>query len=89
MTQYEAFVDLFVNEIGGSYLVTALLFLLIIWIMLMLIRAKKEVFIGVSGFYLYYTILSGFFPPWTFFIIIIISGSFIGIGVMNAIFNNG
>ena len=86
---WDTFKGLFVEDLLGSYALVGLFFLLAVWGVLLLVGARKEVFVGFSGFYLYYLTISNILPSWLFFIIIIISGVYIAQYLIKAIFGGG
>lgn len=87
MTLWDALRRLFVEDLAGSQLMTVLLFLIVIWGLLFLIRASKDVFLGVTAVFVYFLIPQGLIPAWVFFLIITLAGVSIGAGLIKIFFS--
>ena len=87
MTLWDALRSMFVEDLAGSHVLTTILFLMVVWGLLFLIRASKEVFLGVTSLFVYFLIPQGLIPAWVFFIILTLAGVTIGAGLVKIFFS--
>lgn len=88
MNFWNEITDLFLNKIGGSYVIVSILFLMVILILLFLIRSTKEIFLGILFIFLYFMIQQGLLPSWLFFLILALAGVLVTKAIIQLFFSN-
>jgi len=87
MSLWDAVRNLFVEDIGGSFLVVALLALVFIMMVLFLVRSTKPVFVAVIFLFLFFMSEQGFLPSWLFFLSLAMGGIYIAKGIYELVFS--
>ena len=89
MTFLDIIGNSFITEFTGSYLLTGVLSVGIMFLLLLFLRAKKSAILGFALLFLYGLLEASILPAWAFFIVILGTGLDIGRGILVLIFSHG
>jgi len=89
MSYWESLSNIFLQDIGGSYLVVSILAIILLFMILFLVRSTKHVFISIILIFMYFVTKQGIMPSWVFFISLAATGIFVAKGIIDLFFNPG
>lgn len=79
--------NMFLEQVGGSYIIASVLFLLMFLVILFITRSPKQIFTAVLFMFMFFLVQEGILPTWIFFLIITAAGLIIGKGIIDLFFN--